>query len=271
MKLKNNKTFIIAEIGINHNGSLPLAFKLINSAKRAGADAVKFQTYITEERAPKNSPIFNILKKCELSFEDFKKIKIYCDKKKIKFFSTPFDIKSFNFLRSIKTKKIKIASFDTVNIKFLKYMSNFEMDYILSVGMSNLSEIKKAFNILSNKGKNSVNILHCISAYPTKENEANLNCIDILKKKFDCLVGQSDHTNDIFVSQCAVAKGARIIEKHYKLHNKFKCVDEAVSIDENKFKDMVKNIRRIEKILGNSSFGIRKSEKNTSVYRRKSR
>ena len=97
MKLKNNKTFIIAEIGINHNGSLPLAFKLINSAKRAGADAVKFQTYITEERAPKNSPIFNILKKCELSFEDFKKIKIYCDKKKIEFFSTPFDIKSFNF------------------------------------------------------------------------------------------------------------------------------------------------------------------------------
>ena len=112
--------------------------------------------------------------------------------------------------------------------------------------------------------------MHCISAYPTAEKQANLNCIDVLKKNFNCLIGQSDHTNDILVPQCAVAKGARIIEKHFKISKNMKCVDAAVSIDEKKFKQLVVGIRRIEETLGDAFFGIRNSEKDAKIFRRKS-
>ena len=172
-----NKTFVIAEIGINHGGNLRIAKRLIDSAVRAGVNAVKFQTYITEKRVKKTSPIFNILKECELSFKDFEILKNYSDKKKIEFMSTPFDLESFKFLNEIKVSKIKIASFDTVNLKFLKEISNYNKEFIMSVGMSKLAEIKKAYNILKKNKKNKVSLLHCISSYPTLEKDANLNCI----------------------------------------------------------------------------------------------
>ena len=252
------KTFIIAEIGINHGGSFKLAKKLIDSAVRAGVDAVKFQTYITEKRVEKNSPIFDILKKCELSFEEFRQLKNYSNKKNVEFMSTPFDIESFKFLKSLRVSKIKIASFDTVNTKFLKEISKSKTNFIMSVGMSKLKEIEKAYKILSNRSNNKVSLLHCVSSYPTKEKDSQLNCIALLKRKFKCLVGHSDHTNDIFVPLCAVAMGARIIEKHFMINSNMKCVDKPVSITEDQMRKLVSNIRRFENSLGKDFLGLRK-------------
>jgi sialic acid synthase SpsE len=262
------KTFIIAEIGINHGGKLEKAKKLIDSAVRAGVDAVKFQTYITEKRVKKNSPIFNILKECELSFKDFQTLKKYSDKKKVEFMSTPFDLESFKFLNEINVSKIKISSFDTVNSKFLKAMSAYNKEFIMSVGMSKLIEIKKAFKILKKNNKNKISLLHCVSSYPTLEKDANLNCMQTLRRNFNCAIGHSDHTNDIFVPFCAVVMGATIIEKHFMIDEKMKCVDKPVSITENQMSSLVKNIKRYEKTLGNNILGLRPTEKLTKGFRR---
>lgn len=249
-------------------GSLAIAKKLIISAARAGANAVKFQTYVTENRAKVGSPIFNILKKCELKFEDFKVLKKIAAKKNIDFFSTPFDIKSFDYLNKIGVNKIKIASFDVTNIKFLKYLSQFKKTFIMSVGMSKIKEIKKAYKILRNKGKNEVILLHCISSYPTLEKDSNLKCIKHLQKVFDCLIGQSDHTNDIFVPFCAGMMGAQVLEKHYKLDNKMRCVDAPVSITEKQMRNLVDMFKRANISLGKAKFGIRIAEKPFKQYRR---
>jgi len=263
-----NKTFIIAELGINHGGSLKVAKKLIDSAVRSGVDAVKFQTYLTEKRVKKNSPIYGILKKCELSYKDFQILKSYSEKKEVEFMSTPFDFESFQFLNDIKVSKIKIASFDTVNLSFLKKISPYNKEFIMSVGMSELKEIKKAYDILNKNKKNKISLLHCISSYPTLEKDANLNCINTLGNKFDCTIGHSDHTNDIFVPFCAVAMGAKIIEKHFMIDKKMKCVDRPVSITEKQMSNLIKDIRRYENVLGDSSFGIRKTENPFKIFRR---
>ncbi len=262
------KTFVIAEIGINHEGNLKKAKKLIDSAVRAGVDAVKFQTYITEKRVKKNSPIFNILKKCELSFKDFEILSNYSKNKKIEFMSTPFDFESFQFLNEIKVSKIKIASFDTVNLNFLKKISNFNKEFIMSVGMSNLNEIKKAYGVLKKNKKNKVSLLHCVSSYPTMEKDSNLNCIKTLKENFNCTIGQSDHTNDIFVPLCAVAMGAEIIEKHFMINKSMRCVDRPVSITEIQMKNLIQNIRRFENSLGKDFFGVRTVERAAKAFRR---
>ena len=259
--LVKDKTYIIAEIGINHNGDISLAKELIDSANRAGADAVKFQTYITEKRVPEGYPKFDLLKKCELSFDSFLELKKYSQVLGIDFFSTPFDEESVTFLESINVDLYKIASFDLVNHKLLKFVSKTGKPVILSVGMSNLNEIKQAYSILK-KETNDIAILHCISCYPTEEKDCRLSNIYKLKKEFDCIIGQSDHTNDIVVPLYAVAAGARIIEKHYKIDENFDCVDSKVSITENQMKNLVHETRRLESILGSESFGIRDVEKN---------
>ena len=170
-----SNTFIIAEIGINHNGNIDLAKKLIDSASKTGCDAVKFQTYITEKRAPKgNDKVFNILKKCELPFEAFLELKNYSEKKNLIFFSTPFDNESVDYLESINVPMYKIASFDVSNENFLKKISLTKKPILLSVGMANLDEVKRACEILL-KENNFLSILHCISSYPLEEINANLN------------------------------------------------------------------------------------------------
>lgn len=264
---KKGKTYVIAEIGINHDGNLDKAKQLIQSAARTGADAVKFQTYITEKRVKRNSPIFDILKKCELKFKDFLKLKKFSNKRNIEFFSTPFDDESVEYLNYIGVNIFKIASFDTVNLKLLKKIASLKKTIIMSVGMSNLKEIKKAYSIISKKNKD-IALLHCISSYPTNENDANLNCLNVLKRNFDCVIGQSDHTNDIYVPLLAVARGAKVIEKHYKVNSHMKCVDSPVSITEIQMKKMISEIRRIEKIFGDNKLGVRNSEKNTKQFRR---
>ena len=266
----NNRTYIIAEIGINHRGDINIAKQLIDSAVRSGVDAVKFQTYITEQRAPKgNDEVFKILKDLELPFEAFKELKDYAKQYDVDFFSTPFDKESVDYLESIGMDLYKIASFDIVNHQLLREVAKTGKPVIMSVGMSNLNEIEEAYNILKN-GTNNIAILHCISSYPTIEKDSNLSNIYKIQKQYDCIIGQSDHTNDIKVPIYAAAAGAQILEKHFKIDDDFECVDAPVSITEIQMKKMVEEVRDLEKIFGNEDFGLREAEKGAGIFRRPS-
>ncbi|MCH7576055.1 MAG: N-acetylneuraminate synthase family protein [Candidatus Marinimicrobia bacterium] len=263
----DNRVYIIAEIGINHGGDLDVAKQLILSAARTGADAVKFQTYITEKRVAKDSPIFDILKTCELSFDACAELKDYAKEHQIDWFSTPFDDESVDFLQSIDTALYKIASFDVVNHKILLKIAQTRKPLIMSVGMSSAEEIDAAYRILK-KVTGNIALLHCISAYPTDEKDANLAALKALQQRYDCVIGQSDHTDDILVPLYAVAGGAQILEKHYKLDDNMDCIDAPVSISEEKMAKLVVETRRLETILGQGDLGVRTAEEGTVQYRR---
>jgi N,N'-diacetyllegionaminate synthase len=264
----NGKVFTIAEIGINHGGDIDLAKKLIDSAVRAGVDAVKFQTYLTEKRTKVGSPIFDILKKCELPFSAFKELKEYSDEKGVLFFSTPFDGESVEYLESIDVELYKIASFDVVNASFLEKVAKTGKPIIMSVGMSSIQEIGDALNVL-NKYTSKIGLLHCISAYPTNEGDANLGALLALRDNFkDVVIGQSDHTNDIQVPLYAVASGAKILEKHFKISDDMECIDGPVSISEEQMKKLVDGVRRLEKIMGDGIPESTAAQKGTEQYRR---
>lgn len=264
----DNRTYIIAEIGINHRGDINIAKQLIDSAVRSGVDAVKFQTYITEQRAPKgNDEVFKILKDLELPFEAFKELRDYAKQYSVDFFSTPFDKESVEYLESIGTDLYKIASFDIVNHQLLRAVAKTGKPVIMSVGMSNLDEIEDAYNILK-EGTDCIAILHCISSYPTIEKDSKLSNIYKIQEKYNCIIGQSDHSNDIKVPIYAAAAGAQILEKHFKIDNNFECVDAPVSITEVQMKKLVEEVRGLEVIFGKENFGIRSSEEQTAVFRR---
>ena len=268
--LKKNvkKTFVIAEIGINHNGDIREAKKLIASAKKAGADAVKFQTYITEKRTKKDSPIFDILKKCELGFESFKILKEYSEKLDIFFFSTAFDRESVDYLlKDLKIPLIKIASFDSSNIDLIKQINKYKTDIIISLGMTKKKEIDPIIKKLSKN--RDLALLHCVTSYPIKEEESNLSAIHTLKKDYDNIIGYSDHTKGIKVPILAVAAGAQIIEKHFMINKNDNCIDKAVSLDQKNFQEMIKGIRHTEKTLGNNKINIRDVEKKFLYLKRK--
>lgn len=266
-----NNAYVIAEIGINHGGDIDVARQLIDSAARAGVDAVKFQTYLTEQRAPKgNKAVFDILKKCELPLKAFKELKDHAGNRGVVFFSTPFDIESLNYLESINCPMYKVASFDVVNQKLLKAVAATGKPIIMSVGMASLEEIKDAYSIISS-GNNKVALLHCISSYPLKEEDANLSTIIALRESFGCVVGYSDHTPDIVVPLYAVAAGAQVIEKHYKIDEAMECVDAPVSVTEEQTKKMISEIKRIEKIFGEGKIGLRRVEEGTAQFRRPSK
>lgn len=263
----DNKVYVVAEIGLNHGGDIDVAKKLIDSASKTGVDAVKFQTYITEKRAPNNSPIFEILKKCELPFSAFKELKEYSLAQGVEFFSTPFDEESVDFLEHINCNIYKVSSFDVVNHKLLKKIADTKKTILMSVGMCNLAEIENAFKILKDK-TDKVALLHCISAYPVSEEDTHLSAIRTLKNKFDCVIGQSDHTSDVLTSLYAAIVGAQIIEKHYKIDDTMNCVDAPVSISEIQMKKLVIEIRKAERILGNDAVSIRETEKDCEIFRR---
>ena len=277
MKIKNlnnfgfktkNRTYVIAEIGINHGGDLDLAKRLIKSASETGVDAVKFQTYITEKRAPSgNKAIFDILKRCELPFEAFQILKNHAAAEGLDFFSTPFDRESVEYLDSIDVDLFKIASFDVVNIQLLKNIAKFGKPIIMSLGMANQKEIDNAYKILK-QGTDKIALLHCVSGYPITENQANLSAIYELQGLYDCIIGYSDHTSDITVPLIAVSAGAQIIEKHFRLDEEMECVDAAVSITQAQTKKLVQEIRRLEDIFGDGDLGLREVEKKTAIFRR---
>jgi len=264
----NIKNFLIAEAGINHNGKVKTALKLVDVAKKSGASAIKFQTYITEKRIKKkHKKIFDILKKCELKFCDFKIINDYCKYKKIDFFSTPFDRESVNFLDSMNVKLFKIASFDIGNYELINEILKTKKPTIVSTGMSSLKEIDKIYNKFK---KNNIDLalLHCISSYPNKDDSSYLSNINFLKNKFKCEIGISDHTNDIKIPIYGNLLGAKIIEKHLKIDKKHKCVDAPVSITGKQFHALKNEIDNIAKILSKASFGIRKEEKGSKIFKR---
>ena len=227
-----NKTLIIAEAGVNHNGNINLALKQVDIASKSRADYIKFQTYFTEELVQKKvglagyqknnlktiSSQYKLLKRFELSESDHLKIINRCRLKKIKFLSSPFDLKSINLLKKLNLKLFKIPSGEITNVPYLKKIGSLKKRLILSTGMSTIEEIKKAINILISSGtkKKDITILHCSTQYPAEKNNLNLLSIPLLKKKFKINVGYSDHSLGFQASLTAVALGAKIIEKHFR-------------------------------------------------------
>lgn len=267
----DRRTYVIAEIGINHGGDLDTAKRLIGSAARTGADAVKFQTYITEKRVPEgNQTIFDILKKCELPFEVFGELKDHAASKGVDFFSTPFDRESVECLKSIGTDLYKVASFDIVNHELLREISATRKPVIISAGMADHDEVKDACDILK-KGTDNITILHCVSAYPLAEAEADLATIYALQDAFDCVIGYSDHTAGIRVPLYAVAAGAQVVEKHFRVDENMDCVDAPVSITEEQMRRFVSEVRTIEKIFGEGRLGLREIEQPIMGMRRPSK
>ena len=261
-----NRFYTIAEIGINHGGSLDKAFKLIDSAARTGVNSVKFQTYITEKRVSKDSPIFDILKSCEIKMSDFELLKNHAHDLGLDFFSTPFDDESVDCLLALDIPFYKIASFDVVNHSLLRKLSQQKKPIIMSTGMSNLNEVKTAVDILGTNA--SITLLHCISAYPTLEIDSNLSVIDFLRDNFECVIGQSDHTPDTKTALYAFLRGAQVLEKHFKVDDDFECVDGVVSITELQMKDLVEKLHEADQILGDNSLCVTSAEKETLKYRR---
>jgi N,N'-diacetyllegionaminate synthase len=268
----DNKTYVIAEIGINHGGDLDLAKRLIDSAAKTGCEAVKFQTYLTEQRAPKgNQEVFDILKKCELPFSNFEILKNHSQNYGLDFFSTPFDRESVECLESIDVDLYKVASFDVVNKKLLRELAKTGKPIIMSVGMANMDEIREAHSVIKTTS-NNLAILHCISAYPTAEKDANLGVIPILQDEFsDCVIGQSDHTSGIKVPLYAVALGAQIIEKHFKIDDEMNCIDAPVSISQEQMLNLVDEIRHLENIIGDQNIEITDVQNPATIFRRKTK
>jgi len=268
----SKRIFIIAEAGVNHNGRLDLAYQLIDVAKDAKADAVKFQTFKAENVVSKladkaeyqkkttgsdNSQL-EMIKKLELSFDDFIKLKKYCDKKEIMFLSTPFDHQSIDFLYDL-VDIYKIPSGEIINGPYLKHIAAKNKTIIMSTGMANLGEVEEAINtIRSVNSEVKISLLHCTTNYPTPYEEVNLKAMQTLAAAFKLPVGYSDHTLGIEVPIAAVAMGARIIEKHFTLDKKLPGPDHKTSLEPHELKAMVKAIRNIEKSLGD---GIKKPNK----------
>ena len=264
---KDSPIFIIAEVGINHNGDMKTAFDLIDKAKWAGASAVKFQTYITEKRVADDSPIFNILKQCELSFDQQKELFDYANSKNIIAFSTPFDSESVEFLSEINSPCFKVASFDLVNTHLLKVIAKQKKPVIISRGMANMEEIDIAMNILNNIP--SV-LLHCISAYPVPNvSSLNLSTIAALEERYQSIIGYSDHTLDIEASQFAVACGAKVIEKHFTLSQTMEGPDHVISSDPKQLRELIERCKLVNEMMGNPAWESIEVEQEILQYRRK--
>lgn len=267
---RNAATFVIAEIGINHNGDLATAQRLIEAAKQSGADAVKFQTYITEKRVPKDSPIYGILKQCELGEADFRKLKATTEDLDVLFFSTPFDAESVALLDELGTLLYKVASFDLTNLSLLRALATARKPVLMSRGMADRNEIDTAVAIFEEQ-EIPYALLHCISAYPTQPEQANLNVIRTLLNTYPCPVGYSDHTLGVEVPVLAVAAGARLIEKHFTLDRAMAGPDHTLSADPDGMAEMVSRIRETERILGEEELKTYEAEKGTLIYRRGSK
>lgn len=264
----DNRTYVIAEIGINHGGDLELAKRLIESASRTGVDAVKFQTYLTEKRAPRgNQEIFDILKKCELPFESFLELKECSLSNGVEFFSTPFDKESIDYLQSIDVELYKVASFDVVNLELLRDLAKTGKPIVMSVGMANRQEIDTAYKTLKER-THKIALLHCVSSYPLDEKNANLSAIYELQDSYDCIIGYSDHTPNIVTSLMATAAGAQVIEKHYRIDIEMDCIDAPVSITEKQTKKLVEEIRTLEDVFGEGELCMSEPEKGASIFRR---
>jgi N,N'-diacetyllegionaminate synthase len=279
------KVFIIAEVGVNHNGSLELAKKLVDVAKDCGADAVKFQSFKaatlvtkTAQQAEyqttntdKQESQFDMLKRLELSEQDHHELVEYCHKNQIEFMSTPFDLQSIQFLNGLGVERFKIPSGEITNYPYLKMVGAYNKEIVLSTGMATLSDIEAALNLLIDSGadKDKITILHATTDYPTQMQDVNLMAMQTIAQSFKVKVGYSDHTPGIEVPTAAVALGATIIEKHFTLDRNLPGPDHKASLEPEELKAMVKSIRNIEIALGD---GIKRpsnsEQKNMQVARK---
>ena len=274
--------FIIAEAGVNHNGSVEMAKKLVDTAKEAGADAVKFQTFKADNIVIKNAEKaeyqkettgaeesqYEMIKKLELTEYDFRELADYAKEKDILFLSSPFDKESGDLLDEINVPAFKIGSGEITNFPLLKYIAKKEKPIILSTGMSTLGEIEDAIKIVRNEGVEDVILLHCVSNYPARIEDLNLRAMETLKQAFKIPVGFSDHTLGITGSITAVALGACVIEKHFTLDKKLPGPDHKASLEPYELKEMIKAIKDVEKALGN---GIKRPAKDEEEIKKVAR
>lgn len=281
---ENASVFIIAEAGVNHNGSIELAKHLIDIAAEADADAVKFQTFVAEEGVSKNAPKaeyqkqttdsfesqLDMVKKLELSKADHKELMNYTKHKKIMFLSTPFDNGSIDLLVELGIPLIKISSGEITNHPFLKYIAKNGLPIILSTGMSTLEEVAEAVSVIKEAGCKYLTLLHCTSNYPARVGDCNLLAMKTMADTFGVPVGYSDHTPGIYVALAAAAMGACVIEKHFTLDRNLPGPDHRASLEPDELKEMISGIRVIEKALGSPVKTPVKSELEVRDVARKS-
>jgi N-acetylneuraminate synthase/N,N'-diacetyllegionaminate synthase len=278
------KVIIIAEAGVNHNGDIKLAKKLIDAASEAKVDYVKFQSFkavkLVSPKAKKadyqiknigdnDASQYQMLKQLELSSEDHLELISYCNSKKINFFSTAFDVDGIAYLSSLNLNLFKIPSGELTNFPYLRAIANTKLPVILSTGMANLEEIEKSINVLISYGtkKSEITVLHCNTEYPTPMMDVNLKAMLTIKEKLGVCIGYSDHTLGIEVPIASVAMGAQVIEKHFTLDRNMKGPDHKASLEPCELKKMVEAIRNIEKaISGNGIKEATSSEKKKYFY-----
>jgi len=280
--------YVIAEAGVNHNGKLDLALKLVDIAKDSGADAIKFQTFKANKLASKEATKaeyqkettdikesqVDMLKRLELSYNEFKQVKEYCIQKGIEFISTPFDLESADYLNELNVNIYKIGSGDLTNYPLLRKVARTGKKLILSTGMSNMDEIENSVKYVLDNGCKGLVVLHCISNYPTKNEDLNLFAIKSMKEnlctiKSDIEIGFSDHTQGLEASLYSICTGATYIEKHFTINKNMEGPDHRASLNPDELNLFVKKIREIEIILGDGNKKFRKSEtENRKIVRR---
>jgi N,N'-diacetyllegionaminate synthase len=280
-----NKVLIIAEAGVNHNGSLKIAKQLIDKAVEAGVDMIKFQTFKSEKLVSKSArqaeyqqrnigkseSQYAMLKRLELSEYDHEKLIAYCQKRNIRFFSTAFDLDSIEYLHSLNLGLWKIPSGEIANYPYLKKIAQYHEPVILSTGMCETKDIEDALNLLTANGlaKEQITILHCNTEYPTPMQDVNLRAMLSIRNQFGVKVGYSDHTQGIEVPIAAVALGAAVIEKHFTLDKTMEGPDHKASLEPDELKAMVTAIRNIEQALGDGQKHVSASEaKNIEIARK---
>lgn len=282
--MSKNKTFIIAEAGVNHNGSFELAKQLVDKAVWAGADCIKFQTFNSKNLVSKNAQKaeyqkkttdssetqLEMLKKLELSKEDFIELRDYCNQKGIMFLSTPFDLESIDFLASIGVKTWKVPSGEITNYPFLRAIGKRKESVIMSTGMCTLDEVRDSLKVLREFGTTDITLLHCTTEYPAPYDSVNLKAMLTLQNEFGYRVGYSDHTNGIEIPVAAVAMGATVIEKHFTLDKNMEGPDHKASLEPEELKQMVQSIRNVEVALGDGTKQPSDAEKKNISIARKS-
>ena len=276
--------YIIAEAGVNHNGEIQIARKMIEVAKESGVDAIKFQTFqaeklvtartkkaeYQEKTTGKAESQLEMLKKLQLTQDEFIELKTYCNLIGIEFLSTPFDLESLDFLHENGLKRWKIPSGEINNLPYLIKIAKTERSVILSTGMATLEEVEIAIGVLKKYGTPEISLLHCTTEYPTPYEDVNLMAMLTMKNKFNMPIGYSDHTMGIEIPVAAVAMGATIVEKHFTLDRTMEGPDHQASLEPNELKNLVKMIRHVEKALGDGIKQPAESEKKNIKIARKS-
>jgi len=278
----SNPSYIIAEIGSNFDGSLKNAKKMIDAAKKAGADAAKFQSFKTEKIIEKNGfkksttfqnkwkkSVWDVYKNAELPLEWHKELNEHCKKVKIDFLSTPYYNEAVDVLVELKSPLLKIGSGEITNIDFLDYVGRTKKPILLATGASTLKEVREAVNVLKYTGNNKIILMQSVTQYPSPIEEANLRVLQTFQKEFGVNVGYSDHSPGDAVVLASIALGSVVIEKHFTLNKKLKGPDHLHSMEPKEFLGMVKKIRELEKALGDGIKKVENSEKQTRIIQRR--